>query len=40
MFSLQNQRSACEIPTQCVLADEEYLPFPENTFDLVLSSMR
>uniref|UniRef100_A0A8C4ZMR3 Arginine-hydroxylase NDUFAF5, mitochondrial n=1 Tax=Gadus morhua TaxID=8049 RepID=A0A8C4ZMR3_GADMO len=32
-------RSACEIPTQCVLADEEYLPFPENTFDLVLSSM-
>ncbi|CAL8334151.1 unnamed protein product [Lota lota] len=34
-----NQRSACEIPTRCVLADEEFLPFPENTFDLVLSSM-
>uniref|UniRef100_A0A672LVX6 NADH dehydrogenase [ubiquinone] 1 alpha subcomplex assembly factor 5-like n=1 Tax=Sinocyclocheilus grahami TaxID=75366 RepID=A0A672LVX6_SINGR len=29
----------CEIPGHCVLADEEFLPFKENTFDLVLSSM-
>lgn len=34
-----NQRRGCDIPTQCVLADEEFLPFPQNTFDLVLSSM-
>uniref|UniRef100_A0A672K008 Arginine-hydroxylase NDUFAF5, mitochondrial n=1 Tax=Sinocyclocheilus grahami TaxID=75366 RepID=A0A672K008_SINGR len=30
-------RKKCEMPTQCVLADEEFLPFKENTFDLVLS---
>uniref|UniRef100_A0A671SE43 Arginine-hydroxylase NDUFAF5, mitochondrial n=2 Tax=Sinocyclocheilus anshuiensis TaxID=1608454 RepID=A0A671SE43_9TELE len=35
---LQNRRK-CEIPSHCVLADEEFLPFKENTFDLVLSSM-
>ncbi|KAG9339050.1 hypothetical protein JZ751_024245 [Albula glossodonta] len=28
-----------EIPTHCVMADEEFLPFKENTFDLVVSSM-
>uniref|UniRef100_A0A8C9RP43 Arginine-hydroxylase NDUFAF5, mitochondrial n=2 Tax=Scleropages formosus TaxID=113540 RepID=A0A8C9RP43_SCLFO len=28
-----------EIPTRCVLADEEFLPFRENTFDLVMSSL-
>ncbi|XP_059410646.1 arginine-hydroxylase NDUFAF5, mitochondrial [Carassius carassius] len=36
--SLRN-RKKCEMPTQCVLADEEFLPFKENTFDLVLSSL-
>lgn len=33
------QRRQSEIPTQCILADEEFLPFKENTFDLVVSSM-
>ncbi|XP_054430049.1 arginine-hydroxylase NDUFAF5, mitochondrial isoform X3 [Pteronotus mesoamericanus] len=28
-----------EIPTVTVLADEEFLPFKENTFDLVVSSL-
>ncbi|XP_008314706.1 arginine-hydroxylase NDUFAF5, mitochondrial [Cynoglossus semilaevis] len=28
-----------EIPTHCVVADEEFLPFGENTFDLVVSSL-
>lgn len=28
-----------EIPTHCVLADEEFLPFRDNTFDLVVSSL-
>ncbi|XP_043552571.1 arginine-hydroxylase NDUFAF5, mitochondrial isoform X2 [Chiloscyllium plagiosum] len=28
-----------EIPTYRVLADEEFLPFKENTFDLILSSL-
>ncbi|XP_055977600.1 arginine-hydroxylase NDUFAF5, mitochondrial isoform X1 [Sorex fumeus] len=28
-----------EVPTVSVLADEEYLPFRENTFDLVVSSL-
>lgn len=28
-----------EIPSQCVLSDEEFLPFKDDTFDLVLSSM-
>ncbi|XP_076971300.1 arginine-hydroxylase NDUFAF5, mitochondrial isoform X3 [Tamandua tetradactyla] len=28
-----------EIPTASVLADEEFLPFRENTFDLVVSSL-
>ncbi|TRY92606.1 hypothetical protein DNTS_029264 [Danionella cerebrum] len=36
--SLRN-RKLCEIPTHCVLADEEFLPFRENTFDLVVSSL-
>uniref|UniRef100_A0A3Q3QDM1 Arginine-hydroxylase NDUFAF5, mitochondrial n=1 Tax=Monopterus albus TaxID=43700 RepID=A0A3Q3QDM1_MONAL len=34
------QRKLSEIPTHCVLADEEFLPFKENTFDLVVSSLR
>ncbi|XP_030634803.1 arginine-hydroxylase NDUFAF5, mitochondrial [Chanos chanos] len=29
----------CEMPTHCVMADEEFLPFKENTFDLVVSSL-
>ncbi|NWS67048.1 NDUF5 hydroxylase, partial [Crotophaga sulcirostris] len=29
----------CEIPTVSVVADEESLPFKENTFDLVVSSL-
>ncbi|XP_040002239.1 arginine-hydroxylase NDUFAF5, mitochondrial isoform X3 [Xiphias gladius] len=33
------QRRQSEIPTHCVLADEEFLPFKENTFDLVVSSL-
>ncbi|XP_056136339.1 arginine-hydroxylase NDUFAF5, mitochondrial [Lampris incognitus] len=33
------QMRSCEIPTHCVLADEEFLPFKENTFDLVVSSL-
>ncbi|XP_076004274.1 arginine-hydroxylase NDUFAF5, mitochondrial [Genypterus blacodes] len=33
------QSRQSEIPTHCVLADEEFLPFKENTFDLVLSSL-
>ncbi|XP_017260671.2 arginine-hydroxylase NDUFAF5, mitochondrial [Kryptolebias marmoratus] len=33
------RRRRSEIPTQVVLADEEFLPFKENTFDLVLSSL-
>ncbi|XP_026179653.1 arginine-hydroxylase NDUFAF5, mitochondrial [Mastacembelus armatus] len=33
------QRKQTEIPTHCVLADEEFLPFKENTFDLVVSSL-
>ncbi|KAM3864898.1 arginine-hydroxylase NDUFAF5, mitochondrial [Diretmus argenteus] len=33
------QKRGCEIPTHCVLADEEFLPFKENTFDLVVSSL-
>lgn len=28
-----------DIPTVNILADEEFLPFPENTFDLVVSSL-
>ncbi|XP_074552499.1 arginine-hydroxylase NDUFAF5, mitochondrial [Halichoeres trimaculatus] len=33
------QTKQSEIPTHCVLADEEFLPFKENTFDLVVSSL-
>ncbi|KAM7394787.1 hypothetical protein PAMP_021570 [Pampus punctatissimus] len=33
------QRRRSDIPTHCVLADEEFLPFKENTFDLVVSSL-
>ncbi|KAF3852658.1 hypothetical protein F7725_006013 [Dissostichus mawsoni] len=33
------QRRQSEIPTHHVLADEEFLPFKENTFDLVVSSL-
>ncbi|KAK6300289.1 hypothetical protein J4Q44_G00283870 [Coregonus suidteri] len=36
--SLRNTRES-EIPTNCVMADEEFLPFKENTFDLVVSSL-
>lgn len=36
--SLRRRRPS-EIPTHCVLADEEFLPFKENTFDLVVSSL-
>lgn len=37
---LQNQLRPSEMPTVGVLADEEFLPFKENTFDLVVSSLR
>lgn len=40
MLVLQKQMRRGEIPTVCVLADEEFLPFKENTFDLVVSSLR
>ncbi|KAM6971983.1 arginine-hydroxylase NDUFAF5, mitochondrial [Aplochiton taeniatus] len=33
------QKRTCEMHTHCVLADEEFLPFKENTFDLVVSSL-
>ncbi|XP_019967277.2 arginine-hydroxylase NDUFAF5, mitochondrial [Paralichthys olivaceus] len=33
------QRRRTEIPTHCVLTDEEFLPFKENSFDLVVSSL-
>lgn len=33
------QKRPSEMPTHCVLADEEFLPFKENTFDLVVSSL-
>ncbi|XP_032364991.1 arginine-hydroxylase NDUFAF5, mitochondrial [Etheostoma spectabile] len=33
------QSGRSEIPTHRVLADEEFLPFKENTFDLVVSSL-
>ncbi|XP_058236402.1 arginine-hydroxylase NDUFAF5, mitochondrial [Hemibagrus wyckioides] len=33
------QKKQSEIPTQCVMVDEEFLPFQENTFDLVFSSL-
>ncbi|XP_054460847.1 arginine-hydroxylase NDUFAF5, mitochondrial [Anoplopoma fimbria] len=33
------QTRQSEIPTQHVLVDEEFLPFKENTFDLVVSSL-
>ncbi|KAM9770408.1 arginine-hydroxylase NDUFAF5, mitochondrial isoform 2-T2 [Menidia menidia] len=33
------RRRASEIPTGCVRADEEFLPFRENSFDLVVSSL-
>ncbi|XP_060716400.1 arginine-hydroxylase NDUFAF5, mitochondrial isoform X2 [Tachysurus vachellii] len=36
--SLRQKRQS-EMPTHCVLADEEFLPFQENTFDLVVSSL-
>uniref|UniRef100_A0A665SWJ5 Arginine-hydroxylase NDUFAF5, mitochondrial n=1 Tax=Echeneis naucrates TaxID=173247 RepID=A0A665SWJ5_ECHNA len=34
-----SEKTLTEIPTSCVLADEEFLPFKENTFDLVMSSL-
>uniref|UniRef100_A0A3Q2DYN1 Arginine-hydroxylase NDUFAF5, mitochondrial n=1 Tax=Cyprinodon variegatus TaxID=28743 RepID=A0A3Q2DYN1_CYPVA len=37
--ALKCKLAPSEIPTQCILADEEFLPFKENTFDLVLSSL-
>ncbi|TSK18051.1 Arginine-hydroxylase NDUFAF5, mitochondrial [Bagarius yarrelli] len=33
------QRRQSEMPTHCMMADEEFLPFQENTFDLVVSSL-
>ncbi|XP_071359537.1 arginine-hydroxylase NDUFAF5, mitochondrial isoform X1 [Trachinotus anak] len=33
------QSRRTDVPTTCVLADEEFLPFKENTFDLVVSSL-
>lgn len=39
-FNHQKNTLETEIPTISVLADEEFLPFRENTFDLVVSSLR
>lgn len=36
----QRRRRLTDVPTRCILADEEFLPFKENTFDLVVSSLR
>ncbi|KAL7845458.1 hypothetical protein AOLI_G00236500 [Acnodon oligacanthus] len=36
---LLRQKKESEMPTHCVMADEEFLPFRENTFDLVVSSL-
>uniref|UniRef100_A0A674P3W1 Arginine-hydroxylase NDUFAF5, mitochondrial n=1 Tax=Takifugu rubripes TaxID=31033 RepID=A0A674P3W1_TAKRU len=33
------RRRLTDVPTRCVLADEEFLPFKEKTFDLVVSSL-
>ncbi|KAM9454634.1 arginine-hydroxylase NDUFAF5, mitochondrial isoform 2-T2 [Clarias gariepinus] len=33
------QKRPSEMTTHCVMADEEFLPFQENTFDLVASSL-
>ncbi|XP_049899769.1 arginine-hydroxylase NDUFAF5, mitochondrial isoform X1 [Epinephelus moara] len=38
-ISEETLRRQSEIPTHHVLADEEFLPFKENTFDLVMSSL-
>ncbi|CAH3133998.1 unnamed protein product [Pocillopora meandrina] len=34
-----NQCPPCEIPSVKVVADEEFLPFPTNSFDLIVSSL-
>lgn len=39
-FLPQTQTRRSDIQTHRVLADEEFLPFRENTFDLVMSSLR
>ncbi|XP_066516932.1 arginine-hydroxylase NDUFAF5, mitochondrial [Hoplias malabaricus] len=36
---LLRQKKPSEMPTHSVMADEEFLPFRENTFDLVVSSL-
>ncbi|XP_011610970.2 arginine-hydroxylase NDUFAF5, mitochondrial isoform X2 [Takifugu rubripes] len=35
----KRRRRLTDVPTRCVLADEEFLPFKEKTFDLVVSSL-
>lgn len=37
---VQRRRRDSHVPTHCVQADEEFLPFREETFDLVVSSLR
>ena len=39
-FSSQSQCQSCEFPTVKLVADEEFLPFAQNSFDLVVSSLR
>ncbi|TWW59145.1 Arginine-hydroxylase NDUFAF5, mitochondrial [Takifugu flavidus] len=36
---VRRRRRLTDVPTRCVLADEEFLPFKEKTFDLVVSSL-
>ena len=40
VFFTKDQYHVREVPTLKLAADEEFLPFQENSFDLVVSSLR
>ena len=40
VFIQKEQCQAVEVPTLKAIVDEEFLPFKENTFDIVVSSLR